>query len=93
MSNEELIYNIVTKLEERFGCLAWAHKEFKPDGSFRWWSICIDDYEIYRKDIVFKKLTSAWHKVSKKKLVFFYQSANEKIFEKLLNEDNLIMNV
>lgn len=93
MSNERLILNIVIKLEEKFGVLAWAHKDFMSDGSFRWWSICIDNYEVYKNDKVFKKLTYAWHKVSKQKLVFFCQSAQEKNFEKLLNENNLIMNV
>lgn len=95
MTKEDFILDILRKLENNFGCMSFSYKHF-VDNKVAWYWIAIDDYGVYAKDRKFSVLTNAWHKISKQKnvkLVFCYQSVQDKFIEELYNNNNLIMNV
>ena len=86
------ILKIVRQLEERFNCIAYAH----VDENGKWWNVCIDNYDIYMKDLEFKKFTHAWHIIAKKRgiqILFCYCKPLESKLGQLAKEENLVMNI
>nr|DAY08609.1 MAG TPA: hypothetical protein [Caudoviricetes sp.] len=90
---EALIYAILTKVDSlREGIVSYAY--WKDD--LRCYCVCLSDYEVYTNDKRFRVLSNAWYKAGKAlgvKIIFAYAEPIEEKLEKLLNEDNLYINV
>lgn len=98
MKDEHFILNIVKKIENlKEGVISYAYKNSDLNKSSSWWEISVSDYDLYVKDIRFKKLMKAWYKIAdanKIKIVFIcgWVPTEERLIE-LANDDNLILNV
>lgn len=86
------ILKIVKEIEDKFNCIAYAY--FDEKGG--WWCICVDNYELYMKDDVFRKAVKIYHIISSKKKVkitFSYCKPLESKLKELAKNDNLILNI
>lgn len=92
---ESFILSVIQKID-KLGVISWGFQQSNSTGTFKWWTIGMNDYDIYKSDIRFQNLASAYRKIARKrgiKLIFVYQNATEEILSKLLNEENLLMDV
>lgn len=93
MSERNFIYNLVRQTEERFKCICYAYKDGNDTKTHVWWSICIDNYELYFSD-EFRKWTKEWHDKSRNnrmRILFCYCNPSEEKLAKLAEEDNLVL--
>jgi hypothetical protein len=95
--NEKFILKIIKSLEHfQSDLTVWAYRDGNETKTREWYTICVSDFETYMKNMKFKKLLSAWHKVAKMRriiITFSYQNPIEQQLLKLANEENLIMDV
>ena len=87
------ILKVIENLRE--GVVAYAYLDGNATMSFKWYTICVSDYDLYRES-KFMSLTRAWHKSSIAhgiRVCFAYCNPSEKRLAELLNADNLIMNI
>jgi len=84
------IQKVVKLTEKNFGVICYAYK----DGD--WWWICINDYDIYSKDELYKKWKENWRKIGKSisvNVTYCYCNPLESKLRELSDNDNLIMNI
>lgn len=97
MKGWNFISEIVKKIETLGdGLIAYAYVDGNATGTCKWWTVCINDFEMYFHDKRFKALSNAWHKAAIArgfKVTFAYCQPKEKKLIQLAEEDNLIMNV
>lgn len=93
----ELLLGICRKIETlKEGVIAFAYLDGNENKSHTWYCVCLNDYEMYTKDKRFIALSNAWRKAGKAlgvKIIFACCYPSEEKLGKLLEEENLWMNV
>jgi hypothetical protein len=95
-SERAFVLKIIKTIEKVFGCIAYGVHDQTPSGSYKWWTICIDNAKVYMSDNRFKSLIKAWHTESKKNgysLLFAYCNPSEENLKEFAKHDRLILNV
>lgn len=96
MVNEhKFISKLVKDIEDKFSVLAYAYKDGNEPKTHIWWTVCVDNYDLYTSR-EYKEFTAQKHSIFKKlniRVVFCYRSAIESILVDLAAQDNLIMNI
>ena len=96
MKNErKFISKLVKDIEDKFSVLAYAYLDGNEPKTHVWWTVCVNDYNLYVSDD-YKKFISQKRVVANKldiKLLFVYRNTFESILVKLAEADNLIMNI
>jgi len=96
MNERGFVYKVVKNIESKFsGVISYAYLDFNINKTYRWWCVCIDNYELYTS-AEFRNFANNWQKLSKKinaKIVFVYCIPKEKKLIELSENNNLIMNV
>lgn len=99
LSNSDIIFikkilSMIEKLKE--GVIAHSYLDGNVPKSYTWWIVSISDFDLYFEDVRFKSLSKVWHNAASKRrirLVFCFCKLTEEKLVKLLEEDNLILNV
>ena len=98
MKIESFILSILKKVESmKEGVVAYSYKIGNAPMTHVCWEISVSDFDLYMNDKRFKTLSNAWHKAAKAKghkIIFVcgWMPTEEKLV-KLMEEDNLILNV
>lgn len=96
MKNERKFINkLVKDIEDKFSVLAYAYLDGNEPKTHVWWTVCVNDYNLYVSDN-YKKFISQKRVVANKlyiKLLFAYRNTLESILVELAEQDNLIMNI
>lgn len=96
MKNERKFINkLVKEIEDKFSVLAYAYLDGNEPKTHVWWTVCVNDYNLYVSDD-YKKFISQKRVVANKldiKLLFAYRNTLESILVELAEQDNLIMNI
>ena len=96
MKNERKFINkLVKDIEDKFSVLAYAYLDGNEPKTHVWWTVCVNDYNLYVSDD-YKKFISQKRVVTNKldiKLLFAYRNTLESILVELAEQDNLIMNI
>lgn len=96
MKNErKFISKLVKDVEDKFSVLAYAYLDGNEPKTHVWWTVCVNDYNLYVSDD-YKKFISQKRVVANKldiKLLFAYRNTLESILVELAEQDNLIMNI
>lgn len=96
MKNEhKFISNLVKDIEDKFSVLAYAYLDGNEPKTHVWWTVCVNDYNLYVSND-YKKFIEQKRVVANKldiKLLFVYRNALESILVELAEQDNLIMNI
>lgn len=95
-SERAFVLKIIKTLEKVFMVIAYGVHDQTVSSSHKWWTICIDNAEVYMSDKRFKSLTKAWHTESKKNgysLLFAYCNPSEENLKEFAEQDRLILNV
>ena len=96
MKNERKFINkLVKDIEDKFSVLAYAYLDGNEPKTHVWWTVCVNDYNLYVSDD-YKKFISQKRVVANKldiKLLFAYRNTLESILAELAEQDNLIMNI
>ena len=96
MKNEcKFINKLVKDIEDKFSVLAYAYLDGNEPKTHVWWTVCVNDYNLYVSDD-YKKFISQKRVVANKldiKLLFAYRNTLESILVELAEQDNLIMNI
>lgn len=96
-SEYEFLMSILTKIDTlREGMISYAYLSGNAPMTYTWWEIACSDINMYLNDSRFKALTKAWHKAGKArgmKIIFVACTPSEEKLSKLLENDNLLMNV
>lgn len=96
MKNErKFISKLVKDIEDKFSVLAYAYLDGNEPKTHVWWTVCVNDYNLYVSDD-YKKFISQKRVVANKldiKLLFAYRNTLESILVELAEQDNLIMNI
>ena len=96
MKNERKFINkLVKDIEDKFSVLAYAYLDGNEPKTHVWWTVCVNDYNLYVGDD-YKKFISQKRVVANKldiKLLFAYRNTLESILAELAEQDNLIMNI
>jgi len=98
MKIESFILSILKKVESmKEGVVAYSYKTGNAPMTHVWWEISVSDFDLYMNDKRFKALSNAWHKAAKAKghkIIFVCGCIpTEEKLVKLMEEDNLILNV
>ena len=96
MKNErKFISKLVKDIEDKFSVLAYAYLDGNEPKTHVWWTVCVNDYNLYVDDD-YKKFIVQKRVVANKldiKLLFAYRNTLESILVELAEQDNLIMNI
>lgn len=95
MSSREFVLSVIQRYEEKFGGIAYGHQQTNESGNFSFWSVSIDNYEIYKSD-EFKTFSESIREESRSrgiKVIFMYCQPVESFLVELADSDNLVMNV
>ena len=96
MKNERKFINkLVKDIEDKFSVLAYAYLDGNEPKTHVWWTVCVNDYNLYVGDD-YKKFMAQKRVVANKldiKLLFAYRNTLESILVELAEQDNLIMNI
>ena len=96
MKNERKFINkLVKDIEDKFSVLAYAYLDGNEPKTHVWWTVCVNDYNLYVGDD-YKKFIAQKRVVANKldiKLLFAYRNTLESILVELAEQDNLIMNI
>lgn len=94
MSERSIVFKIVKIIESEFpNVIAYAYLDNNTSMTETWWSICIDNWELYHS-AEFKEFSSGCRKQLKKKikLLFCYCNPLEKKLLQLAEDNNLLIN-
>ena len=84
---------ILRKVESlNSGVICFAYKDENVD----WYYICVNDYEFYKGDQMFKHISKTFRKLAKNlkiDLVFCYVLPTEKMLVSLNEKNNLFLNI
>lgn len=94
MKERNKVYKVVKSIEQHFpGCVAWAHFDGNAPMTYTYWTVCVNDYELYYSD-EYKKLTKELReKYNDVRFLFCYCNPLESKLAELAEKDNLIMNI
>lgn len=96
MKNErKFISKLVKDIEDKFSVLVYAYLDGNKPKTHVWWTVCVNDYNLYVGDD-YKKFIEQKRAVANKldiKLLFAYRNTLESILVELAEQDNLIMNI
>lgn len=95
MSDRTYIFKIIKEIEERWGCICYAYLDSNTPNTNIWWTICIDNYELYTSEEI-KPWFDKYRNESNKrgiKILFCYCNPIESKLLELAKNDNLILNI
>lgn len=97
MKIDDFILSVIRKIESlKEGVIAYGYIDGNDNKTHTWYCVCLSDYDMYMSDKRFKALSKAWNKAGKSlgiKLIFAYCNPSEEKLGKLLEENNLFLNV
>ncbi len=98
MNAQKLILTIIKQIERLDPTLfVYGYQTANESKTYIWWEISVSNFEFYMHDETFRKIANHWRNIAKNKgikVIFVCGwKPSEKCLVKLMNENNLVLNI